>query len=452
MINVKDDSRKVVKGDIFVALRGVLSDGHNFTDKAIANGASMIVAEEGEYDIPYIIVKDTKQYLIDYLKKEYYDKIKDMTFIGITGTNGKTTCAYLLHSALNKLGNKTAYIGTIGYYIDEKVRSLVNTTPDIGLMYELLLDAKEKGCKTVVLEVSSEGISHKRVDGILFDYAAFTNLTQDHLDYHKTMENYALAKQMLFTRLRNDKKAIVNIDDNYKNYYLLDSNNNVTYGSGASDYQLLDIRRGITTVFSYKHKNKIFNSSTKLIGDYNIYNLMLVISLLSEMGYENASEIVKELKAPPGRMQFVDYKDSTIIIDFAHTPDAIDKILELVKPVVKGKLYAVIGAGGDRDRTKRPIMGEKITNECDYVIFTNEDPRTEDENQIINDLTCKLENSNFEIIKDRELAIEKAIKLLKEEDMLLILGKGHEEFIIMKDYKIPFNDYKTVIKHIEECK
>lgn len=452
MINIKDDSRKVVKGDIFVALRGVLSDGHDYIEKAIANGASLIVAEEGNYSIPTLIVKDTKEYLINYLNENYYDQIKDMTFVGITGTNGKTTCAYLIQSLLNKLGNKTAYIGTIGYYIDTKQRSLANTTPDICLLYELLLDAKEKGCKTIVMEVSSEGISHKRVEGISFDYAGFTNLTQDHLDYHKTMENYALAKQLLFKRLRGVKKAIVNIDDSYKDYYLLDENNNITYGMKESDYQLLEFTSGQVTSFKYKHNSNIYQSSTRLMGDYNLYNLMLVIAILTEMGYKNVNELIKDMLAPPGRMQYVLYDQGDILIDFAHTPDAIDKILEIVKPIVKGKLYAIIGCGGDRDRLKRPIMGKLITEGCDYVIFTNEDQRTEDEDQIINDMIKGTTLNNYEIIKDRALAIHKGIDLLNKGDMLLILGKGHEEFIIMKDHKIPFNDYETVIKYIEECK
>jgi UDP-N-acetylmuramoyl-L-alanyl-D-glutamate--2,6-diaminopimelate ligase len=452
MINIKDDSRKVVKGDIFVALRGIISDGHDYIEKAISNGASLIVAEEGSYSVETLIVKDTKEYLINYLKDNYYDQIKDMTFIGITGTNGKTTCAYLLHSILNKLGNKTGYIGTIGYYIDTKQRSLSNTTPDICLTYELLLDAKEKGCKTIVMEVSSEGIAHKRLDGILFDYAAFTNLTQDHLDYHKTMENYALAKQLLFKRLRNDKKAIINIDDAYRSYFLLEENNNITYGFSNSDYQLLEYKPNQVTTFKYQHNGVVYESSTRLIGDYNLYNLMLVVSILNEMGYEDVNEIIKDAPAPPGRMQYVLYDKGSILIDFAHTPDAIDKILEIVKPVVKGKLYAIIGCGGDRDRTKRPIMGKSITDGCDHVIFTNEDPRTEDEDQIIDDMIKGASLNNYEIIKDRVLAIHKGIDLLTDDDMLLVLGKGHEEFIIMKDYKIPFNDYKTVIEYIKECK
>jgi UDP-N-acetylmuramoyl-L-alanyl-D-glutamate--2,6-diaminopimelate ligase len=451
MMNIKDDSRKVVAGDTFIALRGVLSDGHDYIDTAIKNGATKIIAEEGSYSVETLIVPNTRDYLISYLRDNYFPTISKMKLIGITGTNGKTTCAYLIHSILNKLGEKTAYIGTIGYYIGTKKRSLSNTTPDLCLLYELMLDAYDNGCTTIVMELSSEGMANRRAEGLLFDYAAFTNLTQDHLDYHKTMENYAQAKQWLFKHLRDNKTAIINYDDAYKDYYLLD-NNNITFGLKGGDYHLYEFVKGVTTTFKYKHNGNTYSSSTRLMGDYNLYNLMLVIALLSEMGYSDIHEHIKDIEAPPGRMQFIDYKDNTIIIDFAHTPDAIDKILEIVKPNVVGKLYAIMGCGGDRDRTKRPIMAKSITDGCDFVILTNEDPRTEDEDQIINDLVSGITKDNYKIEKDRSLAVKMGIDMLDSNDMLLVLGKGHEEYIIMKDHKIPYNDYETIIKYIKECK
>jgi UDP-N-acetylmuramoyl-L-alanyl-D-glutamate--2,6-diaminopimelate ligase len=266
------------------------------------------------------------------------------------------------------------------------------------------------------------------------------------------MENYALAKQWLFNHLRGEKKAIVNADDSYKQYYLLKDNNNITFGLKSGDYHLFEFNKGATTTFKYKHKDVVYESSTRLMGQYNLYNLMLVIALLSEMGYENINEHIKDTEAPPGRMQFVDYKDNVILIDYAHTPDSIDKILEIVKPTVKGKLYAIMGCGGDRDRTKRPIMTKSMSEGCDFVILTNEDPRTEDEDQIINDLISGITKNNYMVEKDRVLAVHKGIDMLKSNDVLLLLGKGHEEFILMKDYKIPYNDYETVINYIKECK
>lgn len=448
MFNIKSDSRRIKKGDTFVAIKGILHDGHDFIEKAIELGASKIVAEHGQYSVETIIVDDTKKYLEEYLINNYYPIIEDMELIGVTGTNGKTTCCFLVHSILNHIGDKTAYIGTLGYYIGDKISSAVNTTPDICLLYEFLVDAKEKGCKKVVVEVSSEGIASGRVEGLKFDYAAFTNLTQDHLDYHKTMENYAIAKQMLFKRLRNSKKAIVNIDDSYKDYFLLPENNNITFGLNESKYQLVDVKPGLVTEFTYKHDGELLKSSTRLMGEYNLYNLLLVIALMSEMGYKNVNELVKEIPAPPGRMQYVPYNKGTILIDFAHTPDAFIKILEIVKPVIIGKLYAVFGSGGDRDRIKRPIMGEIMTTGCDYVIFTNEDPRTEDENQVLNDLASGALQNNYTIINDRVKAVQTGIDMLTENDCLMVLGKGHEECIIFKDYRMPYNDEKTILEYL----
>ena len=201
-MKIKVDSRKVEKGDTFIALRGVDNDGHNYINKAIENGASKIICEEGNYSVETIVVKDTREYLINYLNENYGDRINKLKIIGITGTNGKTTSAYLFHEILNKMGKKCGYIGTIGFYINEKVRSLNNTTPDIYDLYELLLECYDKNCEYVVMEVSSQGLANKRVESLKFDYAVFTNLTQDHLDFHKTMENYALAKQELFKKFK----------------------------------------------------------------------------------------------------------------------------------------------------------------------------------------------------------------------------------------------------------
>ena len=230
MINIKADSRKVIPGDTFIALRGVSSDGHNYIEKAIANGATKIIAEEGSYAVETVVVPDTREYLVNYLKKNYNKYLEKMKIIGITGTNGKTTSAFLIYRALNILGMKCAYIGTLGFYIENKVNNLDNTTPDTLDLYNMMITAYEKECEYVVLEVSSQGLGYNRVEGFLFDYAIFTNLTQDHLDYHKTMENYALAKQQLFKKIKPTGKAIINYDDEYKNYYLLEGNNNITYG------------------------------------------------------------------------------------------------------------------------------------------------------------------------------------------------------------------------------
>lgn len=453
-LNVKVDSRKVKKGDTFIALRGISSDGHDYIESAIKNGASKLIVEEDKnYSVEYEVVSDTRAYLINYLKEKYSKYLNEMKIIGITGTNGKTTSAYLLHNALNLLGIKTAYIGTIGFYINKKIESLNNTTPDVLDLFELLLKSYENGCKYVCMEVSSQGLSHKRVEGFLFDYVVFTNLTQDHLDYHKTMENYALAKQELFKKLKKDGVAIVNYDDKYKNYYLLEQNKNITYGFNGGDYKIENYKmNNLGTTLKYKHNNEIYNISTKLIGKYNIYNLLITLVILDLIGIkqEEIKKISYELKTPSGRMETIRYNNSSIVIDYAHTPDAIEKIINTMKEVTKGNIYTVFGCTGDRDRTKRPIMLKLVTSLSRYAIVTNDDPHFEDPNQIVNDMISGVKAKNYEIILDRKQAIRKGISLLKESDTLLILGKGHEEYMIIKDKKIPFKDSSAVEEILNE--
>ena len=446
------DSRKVKKGDTFIALRGVDTDGHDYILKAISNGASKVICEEGNYDVETIIVPDTRDYLANYLKdgfKEIRDKVK---IIGLTGTNGKTTTAFLIHEAFYLLGVKAAYIGTIGFYMHDKIRSLNNTTPDLFDLYSMFYEAYEKGAKVIVLEVSSQGISYGRVRGILFDMAIFTNLTPDHLDYHKTMENYALAKQELFKHVKDC--AIVNGDDDYKDYYLLDNNKNITYGFNVNDYQIKDYKMSHQgTIFTYVNPLKQeFVVKTPLIGKYNLYNLMGVIVSLKEYGFsdDNIVSILKNLKAPNGRMDIIPYHNNSIIIDYAHTPDAIEKIIRTVKEVTHGKIITVFGCTGDRDRMKRPVMMELVTNLSDYAIVTSDDLHNESFMHILNDMLENNKNTNYEVISNRARAINKGISLLKENDVLLILGKGHEEFMIVKDEKIPMNDRKIVLGILKE--
>lgn len=450
-MNIKVDSRKVVAGDTFIALRGVDVDGHNFISKAIENGATKIIAEEGEYSVPYEIVPNTRDYLINYLVSNYNEKLKNIKFIGITGTNGKTTTAYLIHDALNKLGIKCAYIGTIGFYIGEKIKSLNNTTPDIYDLYEMFLYAKDNDCEYIVQEVSSQGLSYRRVEGYLFDYAIFTNLTQDHLDYHKTMENYALAKQKLFKKLKKDGVAIINYDDNYKNYFLLPENKNITYGFLGGDYQVTNYQMtNQETRFSYDYKNMHYDVTSPLLAKYNVYNLLSAIILLKEIGISDREieDVIPKLSAPRGRMEMVFYKSNTIIIDYAHTPDALNKVINTMLEVTTGNLYVVFGCTGDRDRLKRPIMADIACRLATKVFMTQDDPHTEKQKQIFDDMINGLKYNNYEIIYDRKKAIEKGIDMLKENDTLLILGKGHEEYMIIGTEKIPFSDSEIVNNYV----
>lgn len=449
MLNIQSDSRKIKNGDIFVAVKCEVNDGHQYIEKAIENGATKIIAERGEYSVPTLIVKDTRKYLEQYLKENYNKYLDEMTIIGITGTNGKTTSAYLIYQALNKLGIKTAYIGTIGFFLEDKVMNLPNTSVDICDTYDLFMKAYDAGFKTVVMETSSHALYNGRLKTINFDYAIFTNLTQDHLDYHKTMDNYALAKQILFKSLKKDGIAIINNDDNYKKYFLLEQNKNITYGFEKSDYIISDVQMN-NQGSSFKLNN--LNIQTKLIGRYNIYNLVDAIVLLKQMKINDKEieEVVKDLNPPAGRMDKIEYKTNSIIIDYAHTPDGLENFISTVKEFVTGNIYIVFGCTGDRDRIKRPIMTDIVGKYAKYFIITNDDPHFEDSNQIVNDMTKEYQEKNYEICLDRKQAIEKGINMLKENDVLLILGKGHEEFMIIGREKIPFNDKKVVLSYLEE--
>lgn len=434
-MNIKDDSRKVNKGDIFVALKKV-NDGHEYVLAAIKNGASKVVVEEGDYEVETIKVKDTHEYLVNYLYDNYYDKIRNLKLIGMTGTNGKTTTCFLIYQTLNKLGIKCAYIGTIGFYLDKKIKSLNNTTPDILEIYELLLECADNECEYVVMECSSHALDMHRLDKLEFKYGIFSNLTQDHLDYHKTLENYIKAKQKLFDQVTI--KTLVNSDDKYKDYFIRD--NTITYGLNGN-YKLSDINLKERT---FKVNNITYK--TNLIGKHNIYNLLVVIALLTELKLD--TKIIEDLTYPPGRMDIVNFNNNMIVIDYAHTPDAVSKILDSVKELEFNKIITIIGCGGDRDSFKRQIMSKIACDNSDYVIFTNDNPRHENPNNIISDMLHNLDKFNYEIILNREKAIIKGIQMLEKNDILLVLGKGHENYQIINGVKHHFDDKEIVLKNI----
>lgn len=442
MINIKSDSRRVNNGDIFVALKGIHTDGHDYIDKAIENGASKVVVSEGEYSVQTIKVDDTREYLNNYLKDNYSSILNEMCIIGITGTNGKTTSAFLTYQALNELGYKCGYIGTIGYYLDEKVESLNNTSPDICEMYEMIVNAYDKGYKYMVIEVSSQGIAYHRVENILFDYAVFTNLTPEHLDYHKTMENYALAKQQLFKQLKHNGLGIVNTDDSYSFYYQI--GNYITYGFQQSDYMITDYNLNANGT-SFTINNNI-NIKTKLLGKYNIYNTLVAFILVKLITKEDNIDVFSKINPPSGRMDIIKNNSNTIIIDYAHTPDALENIFNTVKDINYNHLYTVFGCTGSRDREKRPIMTSIVLSLSDYAVITSDDLHDEEFSDIILDMLENNVLNNYTVEEDRYKAVSLAMSKLEENDILLILGKGHEEYILVKDKKIPYNDREAVLK------
>ena len=437
---IKDDSRKVLKGDTFIALKKV-NDGHDYVKDAIKNGASRVIVERGLYDVETVIVNDTHKYLVDYLKLNYYDKIKDLKLIGMTGTNGKTTTCYLLYQALNKAGFKTAYIGTIGFYLNDEFKTLNNTTPDILELYELLLECVDNNIEYVVMEASSQALDMHRLDGLEFTYGIFSNLTQDHLDYHKNMDNYIKAKQILFENVK--EKTFVNIDDEYYKYFIKD--NSITYGFNDSDYRLNYYDINIKNTF---FKVNGLSYKTNLIGKHNLYNILAVIAVLSELNINDIENIVSSLMSPPGRMDVIRKDSNLIIIDYAHTPDAVLNVINSLKEIKHNNIITIIGCGGNRDKTKRPIMSKIACSNSDYVILTSDNPRLEDPNSIIEDMLQNLDNKNYEIVVNREKAIIKGIQTLEKNDILLVLGKGHETYQIIGNTKYNFDDKKIVLDNI----
>ncbi len=452
MFKYECDSRKVEKGQTFIALKGLTVDGHDYIDKAIEKGATTIVGEKDlNLSVNYIKVNDSLEYLKETLKKEYKNKIDKLTLIGVTGTNGKTTSCYLTYQMLNSLGIDTAYIGTIGFYHKDEFIELNNTTPDILTVYKLLVHAYETGCKCVVMEVSSQALSYDRLNGIDYSIISFTNLTEDHLDFHKTMDNYLKAKLLILDHLKKDAVILANSDDeNYINFKK-DNHKFLTYGLNG-DYKILNFKYNPKeTNLEFSYNNKKYNVTIPLTSKFNVYNYLTMLSIVNNYGIEieKIIENTNKIKAPKGRCEAYKVKDAYAIIDYAHTPDAVEKVINAYSELKKNRIITIIGCGGDRDSKKRPIMGKIATDLSNYVILTNDNPRTEDPDKIMNDIVKGINKNNYEIIKDRKDAIKKGIEILQKDDILLILGKGHENYQIIGKTKYHLDDSEEVLKYIK---
>ena len=443
------DSRKVKPGQIFVAIKGHTVDGHDYISDAINHGAIKIIAEKNvSSTVPVEIVESTEEYLKKELKKEYADTINKLKIIGITGTNGKTTTAYLTYQFLNKLGNKTAYLGTIGFKLPDEEIGTENTTPDILSIYTLLLHAIEKECKTVVMEISSHALSYERIYGLHIDIAAFTNLTEDHLDYHKTMENYLNAKLKIIDYLPENGKLIVNTDDEYGQRFIDKFGKGITIGYNKTCNYFIkkaDITPAETKI-TFVHDGTTYNVTTNLTSKFNVYNYITSLAIVHEMGYsyEEIINKTKDIKAPKGRCETHKVNKGYAVIDYAHTPDAVLKVVSAYNELKKGRVITIVGCGGDRDPIKRPIMGEIATRLSDYTILTSDNPRTEDPQKIMDDILKGVSTNNYEVELDRKTAIKKGIEMLQPEDILLILGKGHEDYQIIGHTKIHLDDAEEV--------
>ena len=450
MFKFESDSRKVQKGQTFIALKGLTVDGHDFIESAIKNGASKIICEKDiDYDIPYEKVDDTDKYLREILLKEYGDKLNEMKLIGVTGTNGKTTSCYLIYQMLLNMGVDAAYIGTIGYIHKDEHIELNNTTPDILTVYKLLMNAYESGAKTVVMEVSSQALSYDRLTNINYSIIGFTNLTEDHLDYHKTMENYLKAKLLILDHLKYDAVIVVNSDDEASKYFKKDGHKRFTYGFDG-DYKIIKFETSASeTNLTFSYEDKTYDVLVPLTSKFNVYNYMTVVSILNQYGF-NIDEIVSKttmIKAPKGRCEAYKVNGGVAVIDYAHTPDAVEKVVTAYNELKKNHVITIVGCGGDRDPKKRPIMGEIASRLSDYVIFTSDNPRTEDPEAIIKDILVGVKKDNYEVIVDRRQAIKHGIDIMNKDDILLILGKGHEDYQIIGREKIHLDDAEEVLNY-----
>ena len=461
---ITNNSKEVKEGYLFVAIKGTSVDGHNFIDEAIKKGARYIVLEDkvkqNEINKKYPHIKT---FLVEnarktqaIISKEFFGKPDEsLKIIGVTGTNGKTTTANLIYQYLTLFKKEAGIIGTIEYRFKNKVFSSGRTTPDSIEWFSLLKQMKDLGAEYIVSEVSSHAVDQYRVYGTIFSAGVFTNLTQDHLDYHKTMENYFLAKKKFFDYIleKNFKAvSVINTDDNYGKRIFNDLKGKYvySYGKGNSDYRISDIKISINgTTFNLFFKGKKYPIFSKLLGEFNVYNLTSAVATLHSLGFplEELIDKASMLKPIKGRFETVYNKDFLVVNDYAHTPDALENILKSLKKIKHNRLIIVFGAGGDRDRTKRPLMGKVAEKYADIVILTSDNPRTEDPIQIIEDIKKGMEKSPV-IIEDREEAIKKAIEIAEKKDIVLVAGKGHETYQIIGDKVLPFDDTQVIKKYV----
>ena len=453
MINIKTNSRKVKPGDTFVAIKGFTVDGHDYIEDAIKAGATKIVCEHGSYSVETLVVPSTKEWIQKYIVDNYKDEVNKLSIIGVTGTNGKTTTCFLTYQALKKLGVNAAYMGTIGFYYGDTKYELNNTTPEILDLYSYFIEALEQGVTDVVMEVSSHSLCEKRVEGLEFSEVAFTNLTEDHLDYHKTMENYLNAKLLILKQIKKDGVVIVNNDDDYGKYFKV--GNYQTLGYSGDNYKILDYSQTDKgTLISFMVDGKNYEVETNLRSKFNVYNYLTCLALLNNLGFsiDEIAEVTKSIYPPKGRCEQIAVNGGEAVIDYAHTPDAVDKIISAFLENKKGKVITIVGCGGDRDPLKRPIMGNIASEKSDYVIFTSDNPRTEDPKAILDDIIKGVRKDNYEVEIDRPTAIRKGLDMIGKNDVLLILGKGHEDYQIIGHTKHHLDDAEEVRKYLEAHK
>lgn len=452
------DSRKATPGSVFIALKGVQVDGHLYIKNALELGAKVILHESkidtSNEGITYIKVKDSADAAGKIATHWYSDPSNNLKLVGVTGTNGKTTTATLLYEMFRKLGYKVGLLSTVANYIDGKVYHATHTTPDPISLNEMLKNMVDAGCEYAFMEVSSHAIHQKRISGLKFEGGIFTNLTQDHLDYHKTMGEYLKAKKAFFDQLPDTAFALTNIDD--KNGLVMLQNTKAKT-STYSVHSLADFKARIIekhfdgTAIEINGKEL----QVQFVGVFNVYNLLAVYgaTILLGQSSEEALLVLSTLKPVSGRFETIRSSQGfTAIVDYAHTPDALTNVLEAIHEVLEGngRVITVVGCGGNRDKTKRPIMAREAVRLSDQVILTSDNPRYEEPQAIINDMADGLNSEQLKkalLIVEREQAIKTACALAKAGDVILIAGKGHEDYQDVKGVKHHFDD-KEIVKNI----
>jgi UDP-N-acetylmuramoyl-L-alanyl-D-glutamate--2,6-diaminopimelate ligase len=454
------DSRRMQRNGMFVALRGEKTDGHEFIGQAIEKGASVIVTEREEKTprVTCLVVENTRAALADLSATFYGHPARRLKLAAVTGTNGKTTTTFLIKHICEKAGLRCGLIGTVRYEIGERVLPAIRTTPESLDLQELLAQIASAGCRAAAMEVSSHALSQDRTRGLEWDVAAFTNLTQDHLDFHGTMENYFDSKAKLFAQLGSQEKkpkpvAIVNIDDRYGEQLLNRIDKRVaviTFGMNArADFRASNYRVEFSgTSYQLDARGKSYLVRVPLIGRFNVANSVAALA-----GISLRDAVLSLSKSPqvPGRLEMVLAKRQfQVFVDYAHTPDALQNVLKTLHELEPARLIVVFGCGGNRDRQKRPLMGEIVDRNADYAIITSDNPRKEDPGAIIDEIEKGVRSNRYEKMIDRTEAIGRAISLAQPRDIILIAGKGHENYQEFADHTIPFDDIQVARRAIED--
>ncbi|MEW9501514.1 UDP-N-acetylmuramoyl-L-alanyl-D-glutamate--2,6-diaminopimelate ligase [Jeotgalibacillus marinus] len=459
--HIEVDSRAVKPDSIFFCIKGHTTDGHDYAQNAISNGATVIVAEK-ELDVDVdkaalVVVKNSSKALAFISNLFYQQPSKDMMVFGVTGTNGKTSVTNLIHQLLRHGGEHSALSGTIGFDLDGTLYESANTTSDLITTQRMLVQAKEAHVSNMIFEVSSHGLLEGRLWGVDFDVVTFTNLSHDHLDFHGTIEHYGYAKGLLFSQLGQDlskpKYAVLNLDDQwFDRYSYMTPFEVISYSMeqdadfAAKDIQYLDDR----TLFRLESPEGTFQVETQLLGTFNVSNVLAALASLYAKG-ESVDSLIERLKdIPPisGRMERVQTTAPlSIYIDYAHTPDAIEKSIQAVMPFKKNRILFLVGTGGNRDKSKRPTMAEKASL-ADYVVLTTDDPRYESYDSILADLEKGMKHDQYALIGDREEAVRHLMEMAEPDDIIIFAGKGHEDYQIIENTKYPHSDREIALEVI----